>query len=309
MFSFIAKTLMLISVLTLKPIRTFSIFDRITMLEDSSTPTTTFGTTFGTEGINAHYPVVLLHGIDSSSQAMEPLCDWIETRFNTTVYNMEIGDGEKTSLYVPLMDQLFDLCSSIYAIDALSDGFNFIGISLGGLLARGYVERCNSFPVHNLITLFSPHGGVYWANAKNNDVMYNDFYQNNLALASYWRNPKALDTYYSSCSYLPLLNNEIWCESDSPTHRRNMRNLSNFVMIWSPLDTTVYPPESAKFSFYDEDFNVVPLKETNLYKNDALGLKYLNFLDGLHMFETNCSHANRNHTCLDELYSILKNFV
>lgn len=302
MFGFITKTLMLISLLSFKPVNPFPIFDRITMV-DSTTPTTT------ETSVYSNYPIVVLHGIESSSIEMEPLCDWLETTFESTVYNMEIGNGEKTSMYSSLNAQLLELCFSIYEIEELSKGFNFIGISQGGLLARGYVERCNSYPVRNLITFVAPHGGVYWPNTKNSGLMYNDFFQNHLSIASYWRNPTMLDSYLT-CSFLALLNNEFWCDTESPIHRRNIRNLSNFVMIWSPKDKVLDPPESGKFSFFDDDFNVIPLKETDLYKDDYLGLKFLNFLDKLHTFETNCSHVDhRNPICFEQLYTILKRFL
>jgi palmitoyl-protein thioesterase len=305
MFWFLSKTLMLISLLTVKPVNPFSIFERITMLDaDTTTPTTTFTTTA------TPYPIVVLHGLESSSQAMEPLCDWLETTFNTNVYNIEIGNGEKTSLYTALNAQLAELCLTIYETRELSGGFDFIGISQGGLLARGYVERCNSYPVRNLITLVAPHGGVFWPNTKNNGLMYNDFFQNFLSIASYWRNPTILDTYLSSCSYLPSLNNEVWCEEESPIHRRNIRNLSNFVMIWSPEDTVLNPPESGKFSFFDEELNVIPLEKTDLYQSDKLGLKYLNYIGGLHTYATNCSHVDhRNLVCFNQLYDILERFL
>jgi len=322
MFGFILKSFMLLSVLALKPIKTFQIFDRLTMVEldtvsdtmtntDTSTYTSTLTTTYGTTSRNMDsLPLVVLHGIESSSREIEPLCDWLELTFNVDVYNIEIGNGKKTSLYSSLHDQLDELCLSIYEMDELSEGFDFIGISQGGLLARGYVERCNSYPVRNLITFVAPHGGVYWPNVKSSGLMYNDFYQNHLSIASYWRNPKMLETYLTSCSYLPLLNNEFWCDEESPIHRANMRSLSNFVMVWSPMDTILEPPESGKFSFFDEDLKVVPLQETELYKNDSLGLKFLNYLGRLHTFETNCSHVNhRNPECFSQIYDILKRFL
>ena len=300
MFKFITKTLTLLSMLTFRPVNTFPIFERITM---TSTLTTTYTTTF------TSYPIVVLHGLESSSREMEPLANWLETKFNTNVYNIEIGNGEKTSMYTSLNDQLDELCLSIYDIDDLNDGFDFIGISQGGLLARGYVERCNSYPVRNLITLVAPHGGIFWLNAKNNGLMYNDFFQNHLSIAGYWRNPSMLDTYLT-CSFLARLNNEFWCDDESPVYRRNIRNLSNFVMIWSPEDKVLDPPESGKFSFFDANFNVIPLEETDLFKNDKLGLKHLNYIGGLHIYQTNCSHVDhRNPVCFEQLYSILNRFL
>ena len=118
-----------------------------------------------------------------------------------------------------------------------------------------------------------------------------------------------LDTYLT-CSFLALLNNEFWRDIESPIHRNNIRNLSNFVMIWSPEDKVLEPPESGKFSFFDEDFNVIPLEKTDLYNDDYLGLKFLNLLDRLHTFETNCSHVDhRNPICFEQLLKVLKNFL
>lgn len=312
MFSFITKTLAMISVLTFRPVNTFSILNRITLFEDTGSYITSYTTTQSTTETttyNTKYPILVLHGLESSSREMVPLCEWLENTFVSTVYNMEIGNGEKTSMYTSLNDQLHELCSSIYTIDELKQGFDFIGISQGGLLARGYVERCNSYPVRNLITLVTPHGGVFWPNTKNSGLMYNDFFQNHLSVASYWRNPMMLSTYLT-CSFLSLLNNEFWCEKESPIHRRNIRNLSNFVMIWSPADKVLDPPESGKFSFFDEDLNVIPLEETELFKNDTLGLKHLNYIGGLHIYQTNCSHVDhRNPVCFQQLEGILKNFL
>jgi palmitoyl-protein thioesterase len=301
MFGFIKKTFVFLSLLAHG--NSVPLLRRVA---DTTTPTTTYTSTSSSTGL----PMVVLHGLESSTREMEPLCDWLETTFDINVFNIEIGNGKKTSLYSSLNYQLAELCLSIYEIAELSGGFDFLGISQGGLLARGYVERCNSYPVRNLITLVAPHGGVYWKNAKNNGLMYNDFFQNFLSIASYWRNPTMLASYLSSCSYLPSLNNELWCETDSPTHRRNIRNLSNFVMIWSPEDTVLNPPESGKFSFFDADFNVIPLEDTKLYKTDALGLKYLNYIGRLHIYETNCTHVDhRNSVCFAQLYPILKNFL
>jgi palmitoyl-protein thioesterase len=274
----------------------------------TSTPTTTYTKT----RINENYPIVVLHGIGSSSQKMEPLCEWLGTTFNTTVYNIEIGNGARTSVYTPMNKQLTELCFSIYAIEELADGFDFIGISQGGLLARGYVERCNSYPVRNLITFVSPHGGTFLLNSFTiyNGAMYSNLLQSQLSITNYWRNPSMLDIYLTRCSYLPELNNEVWRENTSTIQRDNMRNLLNFVMVWSPMDEVLHPVESGKFSFYDIFFNVIPLEETEMYKNDALGLKFLNNKGGLHTYETNCSHEeHRNPVCFDQLYAILQQFL
>ena len=59
-------------------------------------------------------PIVVLHGLKSSSEKMLPLCEWLGDTFSKKVINIEIGNGEKTSLYTPLPDQLDELCDTIY---------------------------------------------------------------------------------------------------------------------------------------------------------------------------------------------------
>lgn len=252
-------------------------------------------------------PVVVMHGVESSKEKMIPFCDWLSDTFQVKVFNLEIGNGEKTSLYTPLLRQLAELCETIYDIKELKNGFHFIGMSQGGLLARGYVERCNIYPVVNLITLVSPHGGEF---LKNNQInMYSDFIQEHLSVASYWRDPLQLETYLTRCIYLPLLNNELESE-DSTKQAEQMKLLDNFVMIWSPNDQVLNPAASGKFSFLAENLQVIPLEETHLYKKDLLGLKYLNEQNKLHQYETNCSHVDhRNPGCYSQLHTILRPYI
>lgn len=254
-------------------------------------------------------PVVVLHGLESSIEKMVPLCEWIEYNFNRKVINIEIGNGEKTSLYTPLPKQLDELCDIIYNNKALENGFDFIGISQGGLLARGYVEQCNDYPVYNLITLVSPHGGAFMRDSVENNFMYTQFSQKHISFAGYWRNPTILEIYLDKSVYLPYINNEKEHEQRD-NYRNNIINLSNFVMIWSPNDEIVYPAESGKFSFLDKDMAIIPIEETELYKDDTLGLKFLNDNTRLHTYETNCSHVDhRNPECFEQLYEILKYYI
>jgi palmitoyl-protein thioesterase len=297
------KTLFIISICNVNPI-----ISATYTTTPTSTPTTTPTSTPTTNKIN--YPIVVLHGLESSSQQMIPLSQWISTTFNKQVFNIEIGNGERTSIYSPMKTQLSELCDTLYNINELSNGFNFIGISQGGLLARGYVEQCNKYPVKTLITLVSPHGGIFWKNIKYTNFIYNKQFQTHLSIAGYWRKPTNLNLYLSKCSYLPIINNEVWTTEVSETQRINIQNLSNFVMVWSKNDKVLSPPESGKFSFYDEYFNIIPLDETELYKNDDLGLRFLNNKGGLHIYETNCSHVDhRNSICFDQLYDILNKFI
>jgi palmitoyl-protein thioesterase len=261
--------------------------------------------------IQAHknnLPTAILHGIDSSSKELVPFGEWISVTFKTKVFNLEIGNGAKTSLYMPMKDQLEELCKTIYSIEDFKSGFNFIGMSQGGLLARSYVERCNVYPVYNLITLVAPHGGEYLPTIKID--LYTNFFQEHLSPAGYWRVPFDLPNgYLKECKYLPLLNNEVE-HHEAEKQMENIMSLDNMVLIWSPKDTVLSPPESAIFSVFNEKLEVVSLFETDLYINDLLGLKYLNGQNRLHMYKTNCSHVeHRNPACYAQLKPIFEQFL
>ena len=61
-------------------------------------------------------PVVVLHGVASSASKMLLFSSWISETFNRTVFNLEIGNGYKTSLFMPPSQQLDQLCKTIYNI-------------------------------------------------------------------------------------------------------------------------------------------------------------------------------------------------
>ena len=251
-------------------------------------------------------PIVVLHGIVSSAEQMIPFCAWLELAFERPVYNLEIGNGEKTSLYTPMREQLALVCDKIHAVTSLRNGFDFIGMSQGGLLARGYVEQCNFYPVRNLITLVSPHGGVFISHL-NNFNAYGQFIQAHLSFSNYWRDPTDLTNYLRKCSYLSNFNNENITD-DSPRNKAHIASLTNFILVWSPNDEILNPPESGKFSIYDEMLSVIPVQETTIYK--ALGLDLLDHQSRLHIFETNCTHKeHRDIVCYKQLYSILRPFL
>lgn len=225
---------------------------------------------------NTHiYPVVLLHGIISDHTELLPVVKWLEANIPNPVFNLDIGNGKVDSILKPMGWQLEELCNTIYGIEELRNGFHFIGMSQGGLLARGYVEKCNYFPVINLITWVSPHAGVFGlGNIDNINLkrIYTPLYQSMYSFAGYFKDPFRYEEYLKMASYLPDLNNEIVNVNTINTrgddenalfnyiynfenNRNNMLSLQNFVMIWSSEDEILNPPASAMFSFFEINDN------------------------------------------------------
>ena len=116
-----------------------------------------------------------MHGILSNVENMNEMKNYLESEFKLDVIVPEIGNGKANSFNIKLSKQGDMLCDMLNSNILLENGFNYVGISQGGILGRYYVEKCGNYQVNNLITLVSPHGGVYYDNIPIN--MYNNFSQ------------------------------------------------------------------------------------------------------------------------------------
>ena len=255
-------------------------------------------------------PIILLHGIESHAENLNDMVMWLESSFNRKVFNIELGDGDDYSTDTPLNKQIEEFNIVISNITMLNDGFDFIGISQGGLIGRGYVERYDN-KVNNLITLVSPHGGVYDKNLGFIDF-YNIVSQQSLSFAGYWRDPTQYDKYLLHANFLPDINNERFIETDlyNMKYRDRILLLKNFIMVYSPNDEIIKPPSSGIFETFDVNLNVIPLEENPIYIKDKLGLKKLNETNRLHTYNTNCTHVeHRMPVCFPQLYEILSPYL
>jgi len=244
-------------------------------------------------------PIVLMHGILSDAPKIQHVADWLtENTGGAQVINMEIGNGKQDSARLTMPDQLDQFCQKIRDNSpVLSGGFNLIGISQGGLLARGYVERCADFPVANLITWVTPHGGVY---PYPDPVIYTDAAQAKNSYPGYWRDPYQYNNYLTQSAYLADLNNEN-PGFNSTLYRTRLTALQNLVLLWSPFDDVLEPPESGRFATYAVNqwpLTVTPAENTAMWS--GLGLDTLNATGRLHIYETDCDHADHaTLKCLD----------
>ena len=239
---------------------------------------------------------------------MEEFKILLETNFDIKVYNIEIGNGVFTSIFTDMTTQLDMLCNEIYKIDELKNGFNFIGMSQGGLLARGYVEYCNKYPVYNLITLVSPNGGIFYDTSLA-DNYYEPTQQNDLSISNYWRDPYRYELYLSNSTYLAHLNQE----KITNVIINDLSVVNKFLMIWSPNDEVIEPPESAKFSLLileNDELKSISLFDTILYENNMLGLRKMNEENRLEIFETTCMHSqHKEKVCFDQIKEVLRKYV
>jgi palmitoyl-protein thioesterase len=207
------------------------------------------------------------------------------------VYSIEIGDtveqDEMNGFIMNANDQIDYVCNKLSSDPKLASGFNAIGFSQGGQFFRGYVERCNYPPVHNLVSIGGQHQGVFGFPKCNATDMtlceymrelldlgaYVPFVQDHLAQADYWHDPLNEKLYLDGNIFLPDINNAH--SAKNATYKNNMLSLNKFSMTLFTHDTMVQPIESEWFGFYVEGQDQVtePLQATPLYTEDWLGLQ------------------------------------
>jgi len=242
-------------------------------------------------------PTVLWHGMGDTccyDFSMGRIKQMIEDKIpGIYVYSIEVGDSiesdEWNGFFKNVNDQVDYVCQKLASDPALSNGFNAMGFSQGSQFLRAYVQRCNNPPVFNLISIGGQHQGVYGfpkcpgANYTICEYIrelleigaYESWIQDFLVQAEYWHDPFNEENYLSDCIFLPDINNE--GSSKNATYKKNLISLENFAMVKFTEDTMVQPIESEWFGFYEtgQDITIIPLKESDLYLEDWIGMKTL----------------------------------
>ena len=255
-------------------------------------------------------PVVLMHGLLSNVEKMNELKLFLTTNFSLTVIVPEIGNGSPNSLFLPLSIQGEMLCNELQTFTILKDGFNFIGVSQGGLLGRYYIEKCNpynGYQINNFITMVTPHGGVY-NKAYSLINMYSPYNMEHYSFTAYWRDPYNYNTYLNVTLLADLNNENINNNINNNINKNKFSSIKNFIMVYSLVDKIVLPPESGKFSTYKKDtMEIIPLEETISYYN--LGLNKFMDENRLHVYTTNCAHDEHiDYKCFSTLYNMFQKF-
>jgi len=186
-------------------------------------------------------------------------------------------------------DQVEYVCEALAADPNLQDGFNAVGFSQGGQFLRAYIERCNSPPVYNLITMGSQHQGVAdipECTAVNETICsyvedilefgaYTSIAQDIVVQAQYFKDPLDIPTYLETSGFLADINNER--PQKNSTYKENLSSLNQFVMFQFTEDTVVVPRESEYFGYYADGStsHLLTLQEMDIYIEDWIGLKAL----------------------------------
>lgn len=263
-------------------------------------------------------PLLIWHGLGDNYaadglQSVGELA--IKTNPGTFVYYVRLDedpDGDSRATYFGnLNDQVAQVCDELSSHPILSTApaVNALGFSQGGQFLRGYVERCNSPPVRNLVTWGSQHNGIArYQNCGATDWFckgwqallrgntWSDYVQSHLVPAQYFRSVndttgEASDEYLEHSNFLADINNER--EDKNETYAENLASLDNLVMLVFEDDVTVIPKESGWFAEVNTTSgDVTPLKDRKIYKEDWIGLKKLDEKGGLKFETTSGGHMD-----------------
>jgi len=259
----------------------------------------------------AAFPVVTWHGLGGTASECDRMIQTIrEALPEVHVINVAVGEDPDmdhfNTFLMRCLDQIDLVCEQIMADPLMSAGYNAVGISQGGLLIRGLVQRC-PVPVHNLITFGAPHQGVFgvpecleatgfyelceMARQLLSAGAYVPWIQDLIAPAQYWHDPLNISSYIAGSHYLAPINNEL--EVVNEAYRAKMEELENFVMVMFNQDEIVVPKESAHFRFYrpGQDVELEALEDSALYQDNLIGLKTLNEQGKLHFFAVDGKHV------------------
>ncbi|MCO5592365.1 hypothetical protein L7F22_046367 [Adiantum nelumboides] len=256
----------------------------------------------------SYHPIVVWHGLGDSAYAegMQEFAKELREAFpgiyvHVVALGQDATSDQRAGFFGNVNDQASTVCTDLSAVPELANGFDAVGFSQGGQFLRAYVERCNAPQVRNLITFGSQHQGISDLPAcKPGDFfcrlaegalrggIYTDYAQSNLVTAQYYRDSKSQENYqrYLEANYfLTDINNEKK-EGRNATYKANLEKLDNFVMLMFDKDTTVEPKQSSWFATYpvpsedkqgaaQDKLEVLPLRQSEIYLEDRIGLKAL----------------------------------
>jgi len=255
-------------------------------------------------------PVVLMHGLLTDKSTMDDTIQWISGDYpGMYILNVEIGDGFLDSLFMDINVQVEHFAATVAADPQLSKGFNLICHSQGGLICRAFIERYNYPPVYNFASWAGPHGGVYgvpdlnalcpdvdcpWLNWIMDEILagswVNTWVQEHASFAAYWKDPFLYSEYLQANIFLADINNERTPKNS--TYKERLTSLNTLMLLHSTTDEVVIPNTSPWFESYKvgQDVVVVPLNQSDQFKDDWVGLQTLSHSGRLQLRAVPCGH-------------------
>ncbi|CAL8134892.1 unnamed protein product [Orchesella dallaii] len=253
-------------------------------------------------------PLVYWHGMGDAGVHVKHSLRFIEDQLpGVYVKSIQMGssiaDDVKSGYFRNVNDQVKQVCEEIKNDTNLRNGYNAIGLSQGGQFLRAVAQRCPTPPMINLISLGGQHQGVFglpkcsapkqsWCEVIDKlltHVAYEGWVQNFLVQAEYWHDPFKQEEYVNNSVFLADINNE---RVKNVAYKNNLQKLRNLVLVLFDDDSIVEPKESEWFGYFrpGSDKEIVRLEDSQLYKEDWLGLKAMNEGGKLHFLSSPGDH-------------------
>ena len=271
---------------------------------------------------NITTPVVLIHGISASNASLSHVKTLLQS-YGAHVLNLNIGDGPHDSNFMQMFDQSDFACFSVRLDPNLRNGFHLIGMSQGGLVARGMLQRCPDIKVHSFISWVSPQAGQFGVptfttdcrdllhlpllcDVLNNIVdtfTYDESVQKLLSFLQYWKDPYKMSVYREKSLFLGEINNAR-PHPLSQQYKDRILSLKHFMLVHSTVDVILVPKETSAWGFYAPGSitKIIPLKESPIYQEDWLGLRALDESGRLSLMNTTCIHQDYDTECFDKYF-------
>jgi len=261
-------------------------------------------------------PVGIVPGLGDSCDnpiSMARLVKQIQGQVPNKIFCIDSGPGVKSMLssFKGQLEKACEITSSKADELNLKNGFIMMGLSQGGLIARGVIEHCEMGQyVKKLITLGGPHQGVaqiphtgqgFFDNIINKIAdwaVYASWVQNLVGPAGYFHRIDDEKSYFNSGIVLADLNNV--GQTKNPQYVARMKQLDAVVLIMFGKDTMIIPKETAHFGYYADSKKdkIVALEDSDLVKSDLIGMKALLDAGKVHKHECAGDHLQFS---MDEL--------
>jgi palmitoyl-protein thioesterase len=262
-------------------------------------------------------PILLFAGCNDWCPGIDYFEESIQKHTNSRVICVE---------YAPKIDSVFNnlekmiekACNKIEEYRGiLTDGYILIGMSMGGLIARGILQICDIGQyATKLITLGTPHMGITtvpsfeknWMIDLFNKIFktfaYSNVFQGFVGSTNFFKIPEKYTEFLQSRTYLSILNNE-GLYNDS--FRQRTIRLKQFVLVSYKGENFLEPKESVSFGWFDDKdlSKIVRFNQTKLYKQDLIGLRYLDENGRLSFVEVPGRHQDPRIAFTDEFKKIV----
>ena len=240
-------------------------------------------------------PIIFLHGINGHASEFEDIMTLIRSRYGhnaPTMHSIGICDGTCSLRPLPKQrDELIDYLASNAAdlgIDG-EEGFNFVGHSQGGLLARAVIQKLPpSLRVRRLVSMAAPQKGQFGECKQGRTglgpeiekkmarpvgwiAFYNYLAQSELSVANYWNDPRHGQLFRREASLLPQLNG--YLDDGMTDQKANFLRVERAIFLGSSDDDCINPPLSSIFEYVDSEGNATSLNESLEYAQDTFGLR------------------------------------